>query len=360
MDVIAAPRLLSSRSAARGVGADRSPTTHVQELIRVAAAARRRRRRRRAHARRRQAARQAADARRRCALTLDDADQAGARSQPRHRGPAAEPADLRLLDREPAARLQADADVDAQPAVGDEPVRRSTISGAAGGTGIDHGTTTLQRRRRAELPLGRRRRWRSTLNNNRQTTTSLTALFNPAVQHQLVGASTRSRCCATSRSTPRGSSCVVTKLNQDISEIQLQALDHQHASRTCATRTGTTCSRCSRWTSRSGRSTSPSSSCKDNQTRVEIGTMAPIDVVQAQSQAATQRQNLATAEGTRRTAELALKRLIVSGTHDPNWSATLDPTDRPDFVPSRSTSRPRCDARSRTAPTCSRRARTWR
>ena len=36
---------------------------------------------------------------------------------------------------------------------------------------------------------------------------------------------------------------------------------------------------------------------KDNQTRVEIGTMAPIDVVQAQSQAATQRQILATARG---------------------------------------------------------------
>ena len=70
---------------------------------------------------------------------------------------------------------------------------------------------------------------------------------------------------------------------------------------------------------------------KDNQTRVEVGTMAPIDVVQAQSQAATQRQNLATAEGTRRTNELALKRLIVSGTQDPNWSATIDPVDRPDF-----------------------------
>ena len=35
--------------------------------------------------------------------------------------------------------------------------------------------------------------------------------------------------------------------------------------------------------------------------------MAPIDVIQAQSQAATQRQNLAVAEGTRRTNELALK-----------------------------------------------------
>ena len=37
----------------------------------------------------------------------------------------------------------------------------------------------------------------------------------------------------------------------------------------------------------------------DNQTRVEIGTMAPIDVVQAQSQAATQRQNLADARRAR-------------------------------------------------------------
>jgi outer membrane protein len=61
--------------------------------------------------------------------------------------------------------------------------------------------------------------------------------------------------------------------------------------------------------------------------------MAPIDVIQAQSQAATQRQNLAVAQGTLRTNELILKRLIVSGTQDPNWSSTIDPTDRPDFAP---------------------------
>jgi outer membrane protein TolC len=59
---------------------------------------------------------------------------------------------------------------------------------------------------------------------------------------------------------------------------------------------------------------------RNNQTKVEIGTMAPIDIVQAQSQAALQRQSGA-GRGTRRTAELALKRLIVSGTQDPNWSA---------------------------------------
>jgi outer membrane protein TolC len=61
--------------------------------------------------------------------------------------------------------------------------------------------------------------------------------------------------------------------------------------------------------------------------------MAPIDVVQAQSQAATARQNLAVAQQTMRTAELALKRLIVNGTQDPNWNARLDPVDRPEFAP---------------------------
>jgi outer membrane protein TolC len=59
--------------------------------------------------------------------------------------------------------------------------------------------------------------------------------------------------------------------------------------------------------------------------------MAPIDVVQAQSQSATARQNLATVQQTMQTAELALKRLIVNGTQDPNWSAKLDPVDRPEF-----------------------------
>ena len=72
---------------------------------------------------------------------------------------------------------------------------------------------------------------------------------------------------------------------------------------------------------------------RNNQTKVEIGTMAPIDVVQAQSQAAQQRQVVVTAEGTRRTAEIALKRLIVSGTADPLWTSTIEPVDRPDFRP---------------------------
>jgi outer membrane protein len=69
----------------------------------------------------------------------------------------------------------------------------------------------------------------------------------------------------------------------------------------------------------------------DNKIRVEVGTMAPMDVVQAEAEEATRQQALTTATATMRTAELALKRLIVSGTSDPLWTQHIDPVDRPDF-----------------------------
>ena len=64
---------------------------------------------------------------------------------------------------------------------------------------------------------------------------------------------------------------------------------------------------------------------EDNRARVEIGTLAPIDIVQAQAEEANRRQALAAAEATHATAELTLKRLIVSGTDDPLWTSTLNP-----------------------------------
>jgi outer membrane protein TolC len=72
---------------------------------------------------------------------------------------------------------------------------------------------------------------------------------------------------------------------------------------------------------------------RDNQVRVEIGVLAAIDVVTAQSQAAQQRQILVQAEATRRTNELALKRFIVNSSQDPVWNMTIDPLDQPAFTP---------------------------
>jgi outer membrane protein TolC len=70
----------------------------------------------------------------------------------------------------------------------------------------------------------------------------------------------------------------------------------------------------------------------DNRARVEVGALAPLDVVQAQAEEANRRQVLAQADAARRTAELALKRLIVNGTDDPFWTSAIDPVDRPTFT----------------------------
>jgi len=72
---------------------------------------------------------------------------------------------------------------------------------------------------------------------------------------------------------------------------------------------------------------------EDNRARVEVGTMAPLDVVQSEAEAATRRQTVAQAEATLGTAQLSLKRLIVSGTDDPLWRGTITPIDRPEFRP---------------------------
>jgi outer membrane protein TolC len=69
---------------------------------------------------------------------------------------------------------------------------------------------------------------------------------------------------------------------------------------------------------------------KDNQAKVEVGTLAPLDVIQAQSNLATARQRLVSARQTREQNELTLKRLIVGSTQDPLWTATLNPVDRPE------------------------------
>ena len=68
---------------------------------------------------------------------------------------------------------------------------------------------------------------------------------------------------------------------------------------------------------------------QDNQARVEIGTLAPIDVVSAQAEAGQPPADARAGAGDVRTSELALKRLIVSGTDDPLWTSSINPVDRP-------------------------------
>jgi outer membrane protein TolC len=72
-------------------------------------------------------------------------------------------------------------------------------------------------------------------------------------------------------------------------------------------------------------------SLKDNQKRVEIGTMAPIDIVQAQAEVATNESSVIVAEAAIKQAQDALRQLILDpGTPD-FWNVVFEPSDAPSF-----------------------------
>jgi outer membrane protein TolC len=206
----------------------------------------------------------------------------------------------------------------------------STISGAQLGQSITNSTLAFNGGLVQDVQWGGGN-FSAQLDNRRFETTSSTATinpqYNPTWSLQYTQPMLRDFTIDSTRQQ-----LLVTRINQDISDIQLQQItintvanvrnaywDYVFAVQSVDT---------------SQQSLALAEELyRNNQTKVEIGTMAPIDVVQAQSQVAQQRQALVTAEVTRRTAEIALKRLIVSGTTDPLWTSTIDPVDRPDFRP---------------------------
>ena len=71
---------------------------------------------------------------------------------------------------------------------------------------------------------------------------------------------------------------------------------------------------------------------EDNQAQVKYGTMTQLDLTTALAQAASSEHALVQAQGNRRLAELALKRLMVNGPGDPLWQEGINPIDRPDVI----------------------------
>ncbi len=167
-------------------------------------------------------------------------------------------------------------------------------------------------------------------NNNKQVTSNNLVNYNPAFNSNSARTLTQPLLRGFLIDNNR-QQLVVTALNRDASEIQLrgtiattlanvrnaywellyalQALDVAQGSLDLANKL-----------------------VQDNQARVEVGALAPLDVVQAQAEAATRLQTVAQADAQWRTSELGLKRLIVSGTDDPLWNASINPIDRPTFL----------------------------
>lgn len=70
-------------------------------------------------------------------------------------------------------------------------------------------------------------------------------------------------------------------------------------------------------------------SLRNNRTRVEVGTMAPIDIVEAQAEVARNEESAIVAEAAIEEAEDVLRSLIMDPSTPDFWSVWLEPTDTP-------------------------------
>lgn len=68
---------------------------------------------------------------------------------------------------------------------------------------------------------------------------------------------------------------------------------------------------------------------RDNRTRVEVGTMAPIDIVEAEAEVARNEENVIVAEAAIKAAEDQLRTLIFDPATPEFWAMRLDPIDPP-------------------------------
>jgi outer membrane protein TolC len=206
----------------------------------------------------------------------------------------------------------------------------NTITGGVVNSGVENAVGTFNGGIQKSLQRGGGN-FNVTLNNTRNTSTAAINLYNPSYNPIWSGQYTQPLLRGFHTDANR-QQLQVTKLNRDVSDVQLTSTitntlsnvrnaywDYVFAVQSVEVAQQTL--------------DLANKQVEDNQTRVQVGTMAPIDVVQARAQAASSLQNLVVAQATMRTSELALKRLIVNGTQDPNWNATIDPVDRPDFRP---------------------------
>jgi outer membrane protein TolC len=74
-------------------------------------------------------------------------------------------------------------------------------------------------------------------------------------------------------------------------------------------------------------------SLRNNQTRVEVGTMAPIDIVAAEAEVASNEENVIIQQAAIQTAQDQLRTLIMNPQQPGFWTAKFNPTDQPVLAP---------------------------
>jgi outer membrane protein len=198
-----------------------------------------------------------------------------------------------------------------------------------GGQRVNNDTTTYNFGVAQELPWGGGN-FALTFNNTRVGTSNLFANYNPAFTSTLTATFVQPL-LRDFRIDNTRQQIAIAQINRDIAEESLRATIAQTVANV----------RNAYWELAYARAAVDVAKrsldlaqklVEDNQARVEVGTLAPIDVVQAEAEAANRRQSLAQVEATLATSELALKRLLVTGTSDPMWTQELRATDLPQLT----------------------------
>jgi outer membrane protein len=72
---------------------------------------------------------------------------------------------------------------------------------------------------------------------------------------------------------------------------------------------------------------------KSNRTKVEVGTLAPIDIIEAEAEVASNEEAVINAEARIKTVEDRLRYLILNPSQPDFWTTRIEPTDAPSLTP---------------------------
>ena len=167
-------------------------------------------------------------------------------------------------------------------------------------------------------------------NNARFTTTDPTNTFNPRVQSNISLNFTQP--LLRNRSIDQIRQAVASsKKFRDLSDIQLNSIIIQ-TTRGVRNAYWDLTTSINNLKAQQESLTLAQQSLKDNQKRVEIGTMAPIDIVQAQAEVASNEERVIVAEAAIKRAQDNLRALILDPSTPDFWTAVFEPSDVAPFT----------------------------
>src|SRR3954471_8205965 len=204
----------------------------------------------------------------------------------------------------------------------------STSSLSGGATQIDNGTFSTGVGLVQTLPWGGN--YTANWNSSRFTTTNLFSSFSPQLSSNLNLQYTQPLLRNFQIDTIR-QQVAVSKKVRDLSDIQLDSIVTQTL-RNVRNAYWDLAYSINNLKAQQGSLALSQQSLKDNQKRVEIGTMAPIDIVQAQAEVATNEASVILAEAAIKQAQDNLRSLILApGTPD-FWTVAFEPVEPPVFA----------------------------